>query len=95
MAVNNLYVNFDEDGTAHHFINDDEVDQAVWMQQHPHMRKGKDSGRDGNSDSGRSGPGGELFGSDAEQAEKRSQGLREQRAKAEAERAGSAGDAVG
>lgn len=93
MTVNNLYVSYDADGVAHHYVNDDEVPKDVWLQQHPHLRKGKFSG--GNSDSGRGGTGDDASSADDEAKEQVRQGIREQRQQAKAERARGSGYELG
>lgn len=97
MTINNLYVHYDDDGTAHHLINDREVSKDEWVQQHPHMRKGNDNGRNGSQDVGNVGDGAERVPADVE-AEVLREGIRGQRAKAkaaEAKRARSSGDELG
>jgi hypothetical protein len=63
MTINNLYVHYDDDGGAHHFINDEEVPKDVWTQQHPHLKRGQDSGRNRSEDGGSVGLGAAYLGS--------------------------------
>ena len=51
--MNLLEVKYDEDGTKRFFRDGEEISEDVWLQSHPHMRKGKTSGRDRSSDSRR------------------------------------------
>lgn len=96
MAINNLYVTYDEAGTKHFHINDEEVTEDVWTQQHPHLKRGKDSGgiSTPTADSGNVAVGDNGVSAD-EQAESIRQGIRDERAKAKAQRAGSPSDSVG
>lgn len=86
-----LYVTSDEDGTRHFWRGDDEITEDVWIQQHPHLRRGKDSG--GNQDSGL-GPVGDNGVEPGSEAESIRQGIRDERAKAKAG-AGQASNRVG
>lgn len=110
MSINNLYVTYDDEGTQHFHINDEEVTREVWMLRHPNMKEGKPNGGNRNSAGvGRVGDGSvSADGSDAK--ERQRQGVRDHRAKLRAEaaqaeaegdqeaggeRAGSGEDAVG
>lgn len=101
--MNLMTVEYDENGNRLYFRDGIEVTEDEWMQQHPHM-KGKISGRERDSDSGRFGRGDEPVGAAVEPStgEDKFQALREQR-KAQrlkvgvpqGERAGSSGDELG
>lgn len=77
-----MYVTYDDEGAKHFHINDDEVDEQVWMQRHPMMKEDKGNGRNSISgDGGRVGEG--SVSTDQSDAKvRRGQGLRAQRAKA-------------
>lgn len=93
MTINNLFVTYDDNGDKHFHINDEEVSEDVWTQQHPHLKRGNGSG--GNQNSGLVGVGGEQVGATADDhaEEQVRQGIRDERAKAKL--AGRAGDGVG
>jgi hypothetical protein len=80
-----LYITADEDGTQHFWRGDNEVSKDVWLQQHPHLRRGQDSGR--NQGGGNGGNGAEQVGATVESAnaeEQVRQGIREARDRARA-----------
>jgi len=81
--MNLLEVKYDEDGSRHYLRDGIEVTEDEWMQQHPHM-KGKTSGRERDSDSGRIGRSDEQVGTAVESStgeeQDQFQTLRQQRA---------------
>jgi hypothetical protein len=105
--MNLMEVKYDEDGNRLYFRDGIEVTEDEWMQQHPHM-KGKNSGRERDSDSGRVGRSDEQVGATAESSpgevieQDKFQALRNQRAAQrlkvgvpQGERAGRGGDELG
>jgi hypothetical protein len=86
----------DDDGTRHYWRGDVEVTESEWMQQHPHMRKGNDSGRAGITD-GDNGDDGEVSAERSEAKGEGEQGNRQRAAAraAKAQRAGSADHELG
>lgn len=83
-----LYITSDKDGTQHFWRGDDEVSKDVWLQQHPYLRRGQDSGR--NQVGGNGGNGAEQVGATVESADAKEQvrqGIRDARAKAKAAQA--------
>lgn len=95
MGINNLYVTYDEAGDKHFHINDEEVTEDEWTQQHPHLKKGNDSGRNGSSDSGNVAVGDGSVVAEGNPESQVRQGIRDERDKAKAQRSGSPGDDVG
>jgi hypothetical protein len=96
MAVNNLYVTYDDDGQPHFHVNDEEVTQQEWMLRHPMMKEDSTNGR--NSDSGQLGRlGGEssVPADGPDLKERQRQGVREHRAKLKAAEAESRQGATG
>lgn len=55
--MNVLTVDYDDDGNRHYYRDGVEVEEAVYMTQHPHMKtpKGNRNGRAGSSDGGQLG----------------------------------------
>jgi hypothetical protein len=95
MAVNNLYVTYDDDGQPHFHVNDEEVTKQEWMLRHPMMKEDSTNGR--NSDSGRLGRLGEssVPADGPDLKERQRQGVREHRAKLRAAEAESREGATG
>lgn len=89
--MNLLEVRYDDDGNRHYWRDGEEISESEWMQQHPHMRKGKSSGRDRGSDSGDVGDGDERLSASQQAEEQRKeqvrQGIRNERAKSRARQA--------
>lgn len=87
MTINNLYVTYDEDGTKHFHINDEEVSEDVWMLRHPNMKGDKENGGNINSASSGRDNQGSLAADGPDAKVKRRQGLQAQRAKVKLEKA--------
>lgn len=90
-----LYVTSDEDGTRHFWRGDDEIAEDVWIQQHPHLRRGKDSGGISATPADGGNVGAAQPSAEGDPESQVRQGIREQRAKAKGQRAGSPGNGVG
>lgn len=63
--MNTLTVEYDEEGNRHYYRDGVEVEEAVYMTQHPHMKtpsRGNRYGRAGSSDGGRVGVGDDGIG---------------------------------
>lgn len=108
--MNVLTVDYDDDGNRHYYRDGVEVEEAVYMTQHPHMKtpKGNRNGRAGSSDGGQLGVSDSGIGAVAAAAQVNEQpddvkaqvrqGIRDQRKQARAEAgdsAGPSGDGVG
>lgn len=108
--MNTLTVDYDDEGNRHYYRDGVEVEEAVYMTQHPHMKtpKGNRNGRAGSSDSGRVGVSDDGLGAIAAAAQVNEQGddvkaqvrqgIRDQRKQARAGQGGGAGptgDGVG
>lgn len=82
MTVNNLYVTYDEDGTSHFHVNDEEVTEQEWKLRHPNFKEGNANGGNRNSGRvGRLGGDGTVTADESDAKGQRRQGVRDHRAR--------------
>lgn len=85
MTINNLYVTYDDESTAHFFVNDEEVTREAWVLRHPMMKEDSANGRNLNGGSGGRVGDGSVSADGPDAKERQRQGVRDHRAKVRAE----------